>query len=203
MAKTITLDAKSADKLAKKVEEAIDQKPFEIVAASLKDDQCNYGYEIKNGINEGDKIPSRKGSNYIHDDLREAFNELDVFLAHIDGAFKSWAKNQTPIQDLEADEELGQYSVGNIKIVGVEENKSVILTGSKFTEHGLITFSTPKIKLEGTYLYLEELQLRLKTALEEVEAYMNGKKQPEPEQTSMEFDSFEQEDAAFEAAKVN
>lgn len=203
MAKTIVLDAKGVEKLGQLAEKLAEQKPFEIISATFKDALCNYGYEVMTGPNKGDIISSRKGAHFVHEDLEEAFQNLDVFLAHIDGAFNSWAINQTHLSELEEKEELGQYHVSTFKIVGVEENKSVILSGTKHTVHGDISFATPKIKLNGTYLYLEELELRLNVAISEVEGYMAGKKAPELEQTAMNFDSFEQEDDAFENAKVN
>lgn len=193
------MDAKNVKDLEKFIEE---QKPFEINGASLKDAQCNYSYEIMTGSNKGDVISTRKGAHFIHEDLDEAFSNMDVFLAHIDGAFNSWMNNQTHLSELEAHEDLLQYKVSSFKIIGMEENKSVTLSGTKHTVHGDISFSTPKIKLNGTYLYLEEFEVRLNVLLEEVLQYMNGKKAPELEQTSLEFESFEEEDAAFESAKV-
>ena len=178
-------------------------KLFEIRNAAIKDMQCNYGYELLTGPNKGDIIPNRKGAHMIHDDLKDAFTELDVFLAHIDGAFNTWANNQTPLSELEEKAELNSYGVSAFKIVGVEENKSVILCGSKYTSHGVISFDTPKIKLSSTYLYIEELELILNHAINEVELYMDGKKAPEYEQTSFEFEKEEEGvDAEFESAKV-
>ncbi|MCT3943848.1 hypothetical protein HZQ28_00965 [Elizabethkingia anophelis] len=176
--------------------------PIEIRSAAIKDLSCNYTYEILVGKTRGDVL-GRKGAQIIHEDLKEAFEQMDVFLAHIDGAFASWAKNQTPIQKLEADEKLANYSVSGFKISGLEENKSVILVGHKETDFGTISFDTPKIKLESTYLYKEELNDRLLTLINEVEEYMNGKTAPQYEQMSMDFStSSEEADDEFENAKV-
>ncbi|MBG0512900.1 hypothetical protein I4P13_15470 [Elizabethkingia meningoseptica] len=176
--------------------------PIEIRSAAIKDLSCNYTYEILVGKTKGD-VSTRKGAQIIHEDLDKAFKEMDMFLAHIDGAFESWAKNQTPIQDLEADEKLANYSVSGFKISGQEENKSVILIGYKETDFGTISFDTPKIKLESTYLYKEELNDRLLTLINEVEEYMNGKTAPQYEQMSMDFSaSSEEADHDFENAKV-
>ncbi|MDX8563446.1 hypothetical protein OZ664_05480 [Elizabethkingia sp. HX WHF] len=176
--------------------------PIEIRSAAIKDLSCNYTYEILVGKTRGDVL-GRKGAQIIHEDLKEAFEQMDVFFAHIDGAFASWAKNQTPIQKLEADEKLANYSVSGFKISGLEENKSVILVGHKETDFGTISFDTPKIKLESTYLYKEELNDRLLTLINEVEEYMNGKTAPQYEQMSMDFSaSSEEADHEFENAKV-
>jgi len=195
MSETITLDA---NKLKDLVEQ---EKDLEIISANIKDLYCNYGYELLTGRNIGDVIPNRKGAHLIHDDLKEAFSEMDVFLAHIDGAYNSWSNNQTAIQELEAHEDLANYYVSAMKITGVEENKAIVISGTKTTVHGDISFSTPKIKLQSTYLYIEELELRIATLISEVEQYMDGKRAPEFEQLDMGFDDVEE--ANFDEAKVN
>ncbi|OPB96869.1 hypothetical protein BAS10_07415 [Elizabethkingia meningoseptica] len=177
--------------------------PIEIRSAAIKDLSCNYTYEILVGKTKGD-VSTRKGAQVIHEDLGKAFKEMDVFLAHIDGAFASWAKNQTPIEKLEADESLANYSVSGFKISGQEENKSVILIGHKETDFGTISFDTPKIKLVSTYLYKEELNDRLIDLIKEVEAYMNGKTAPQFEQLTMDFaPSSEEADDELQNAKVD
>lgn len=200
MTKTIVLDADKVEKLADHLKNQ-QEKEFEIISASIKDEQCNYGYELLTGRNVGDVIPNRKGAHFIHDDLREAFENMDVFLAHIDGVFNSWANNQTHISSLEEKEELENYSVSSIKIVGAEENKAVIIGGNKQTVWGSISFNTPKIKFNGNYLYVEELNIRLDNLIREVEMYMEGKRAPEFEQLGMEFE--EPSDDDFETAKVD
>lgn len=182
-----------------KTTEELELKPLEIRNALIKESSCNYGYELLTGKTKGDVV-NRKGAHLIHEDLQNAFEQLDVFIAHIDGAFVSFANNQTPIQELEEKEELEKYNVFGFKFSGSEENKSVIFQGEKYTPHGTISFNTPKIKLENTtYLYVEELQLRLKKCIDEVELYMDGKAAPELEQMTI---SFAQEDDDFEKGKV-
>jgi hypothetical protein len=181
--------------------ETIEEKELEIISASIKDELCNYGYELLTGRNSGDKIPTRKGAHFIHEDLQEAFKNMDVFLAHIDGVFNSWANNQTHISELEEKEDLENYHVSSIKITGQEENKAVIIGGTKHTVHGDISFQTPKIKYNGSYLYIEELEVRLTTLISEVEQYMDGKRAPEYEQLDMGFD--EPSDDDFSEAKVD
>lgn len=179
--------------------EELDLKPLEIRNALIKESSCNYGYELLTGKTKGDVV-NRKGAHLIHEDLQEAFKTLDVFIAHIDGAFVSFANNQTPIQELEEKEELEKYNVFGFKFSGSEENKSVIFQGEKYTPHGTISFNTPKIKLENTtYLYVEELQARLNNCIEEVELYMDGKAAPQLEQVVM---TFAQEDDDFEKGKI-
>lgn len=172
----------------------------EIKKAVIKDEYCSYTYELLTGKTKGDMI-SRKGVHVVHEDMLEAFVNLEVFLAHSDDAFDSWAVNQTPIQDLEADVKLDLYTVTAFKIAGIEENKAVILCGNKVVSNGIISFETPKIKLSGSYLYAEELESRLQIAINEVELYSEGKAAPQFEQSSMEFPDEVEPD--FDKAKLN
>ncbi|AZB23640.1 hypothetical protein EG339_02895 [Chryseobacterium bernardetii] len=191
----------NSDQLAAMSEFQPEEKQIEIKSAVLKDMSCNYSYELLHGLTKGDEL-ARKGVHIVHDDMFEAFKQLDVFLAHIDGVFH-WANNQTHIDDLEEHEDLEKFNVSSFKITGTDENKSVILSGSKETSIGTITFSTPKVKIgdNGTYLYIEELRDRLDIVIHQVEAYMNGKTAPQYEQLSMDFDAADNDDD-FENAKI-
>jgi hypothetical protein len=206
MTKTITINADKLGSIAKvmdKITGELVQKELEIKNAGIKDMQCSYGYELLTGKTKGDII-GRKGIHVVHDDLNNAFSNLDIFLAHIDDVFSSddAVNNQTHLSTLEERDEVINYVVSAFKITGVEESKSVILSGTKTVAQGDITFSTPKIKLGGSYLYIEELELRLNSLIQEVEAYMDGKTAPQYEQSSMDFESFAEEDNSFEQGKV-
>ncbi len=198
----IEINADQIEKLAEYANtQTSEEKQIEIKSASLKDHFLTYSYELLVGLMKGDEL-SRKGAHIVHDDMLEAFKQLDVFLAHIDGIFH-WSNNQTPIQDLEAHEDLGNYFVSAFKITGTDENKSVILTGGKNVSYGAIGFSTPKIKIDNSnYLYVEELRERLRSVVLEVEAYMNGKTAPQYETMPIEFPEDDNDDD-FQNAKVD
>jgi hypothetical protein len=172
------------------------QKDVEIKSASLKDALCNYSYELLIGKMKGDGL-SRKGTHIVHDDLQLAFSKFDVFFAHLDDAFTG-NDNATELSFLEEEPETERYSVYSFKITGVEENKSLIISGSKEVSNGTISFDAPKVKLNGGYLYLTQLTEVLENVIKEVEFYMNGKVAPQPEQMHMDFAS---EDASFDNAK--
>ena len=192
----------NTDQLERLADMANEEKQIEIKSAALKDMSCNYSYELLHGPTKGDEL-SRKGIHIVHEDMFKAFKQLDVFLGHVDGLYH-WANNQTPIQELEEHEELDSYNVSAFKITGTEENKSVILSGSKEVSIGTITFSTPKIKLDNSnYLYVEELRDRIHIVIQQVEAYMNGKTAPQYEQLEMDFEGDNQSDEEFETAKVD
>lgn len=191
--KTFTINA---DKLVKKLADLSD-KEVEIRSASLKDALCNYGYELLQGKTAGDII-NRKGTHIVHEDLERAFSKFRVFLAHLDDAYTG-NDNATELETLEQEPETEKYFVTAFQITGVEENRSIVLQGGKWVKNGQITFSAPKVKLNGGYLYLDKLTNVLENAIREVEYYMNGKAAPQAEQTHM---TFAQEDNAFENAKV-
>lgn len=196
--RVIELDA---DKISN-LDELIKQqdKDVEIRGAVIKDSLCNYSYELLKGPTKGDVL-THSGVHIIHDELQEAFEKMNVFYAHLDDAYTG-NDNSTSLEDLEQEIETENYSVTAFKISGVEENKSVILTGFKQVSAGVIKFETPKIKLNGNYLYLHPLKVRLYDLIDEVEQYRNGKTAPseDPNQTHMDFAS---EDAAFEMSKVD
>jgi hypothetical protein len=185
----------SADKLSNGLADLV-QKCVEIKSASLSDALCNYSYELLTGKTKGDGL-SRKGKHIVDEDLEIAFDKFDVFLAHLDDAYTG-NDNATELSILESEPETDKYYVNSFSISGVEENKSLILSGYKEVTNGVIKFAAPKVKLQGNYLYLTQLTECLENAIKEVEYYMNGKSAPQPEQTHMDFAS---EDNAFENAK--
>jgi hypothetical protein len=197
--KVFTIDTEKLDKMTKKVEE-ISNKELEIKSANISDALCNYSYELLKGKTKGDTL-QRKGAHIVHDDLQIKFDNLNVFLAHLDDAYTG-NKNTTPLSELEDEIEVEKYHVTGFSISGVEENRSVILSGWKEVTEGIVKYPAPKIKYSGSYLYLSELKERVQEAIEEVEQYMNGKTAPQddPNQVVM---SFSEEDAAFEQGKVN
>lgn len=175
-----------------------EEKAFEIKNAKIVDQSLVYSYTIMDGVNKGDLIPNRKGVNIVHEDLQQAMSKLVVFLAHVDGAYH-WSNNQTPLQELEDDKTTEDYDVVGFSLSGAEENQSVIIKGSKKTPYGIMDIETPKIKLNGAYLYLADLDDKLKTVISEVELYHNGKIAPKYEQQAIEFEHAETD---FESAKV-
>ncbi|WP_339889792.1 hypothetical protein [uncultured Flavobacterium sp.] len=179
---------------------SLQDKEVEIKGATINDALCTYSYELLKGPTKGDTL-SRKGAHIVHDHLQEKFDNLKVFLAHIDDAFTG-NTNATSLKDLEEEPETEKYYVTGFKISGVEENKSVVIVGWKEVDRGVIKFETPKEKLNGNYLYLHDLKVRVYEAISEVEQYMNGKAAPadDPNQVYMEFS---EEDAAFDNAKVD
>jgi hypothetical protein len=191
--KVFTIDADKFMNAANQV-----AKEVEIKSASLKDALCNYSYELLTGKTAGDTL-NRKGTHIVHKDLENSFDKFKVFAAHLDDAYTG-NDNSTELSFLENEPETENYFVSGFKIAGVEENRSLILGVTKYVTNGVVSYDTPKVKLNGSYLYLTQLTEVLDNAIKEVEFYMNGKSAPQPEQVHMDFAS---EDAAFENAKFD
>jgi len=194
--KVFTIDADKFIKAANKGFADQVQKDVEIKSASLKDALCSYSYELLIGKMKGDGL-SRKGTHIVHEDLEMAFSKFNVFAAHLDDAYTG-NDNSTELSVLENSTEIEKYFVSGFKISGVEENRSVSLGVTKYVTQGIFSYDTPKVKLNGGYLYLTQLTECLDNVIKEVEFYMNGKVAPQPEQMHMDFAS---EDASFENAK--
>ena len=192
----------NSDKLEKMLEytENLLDKEVEIKGASINDALCTYSYELLKGPTRGDTL-NHKGAHIIHDDLQIKFDGLDVFFAHLDDAYTG-NTNTTPLTDLEQEVETEKYHVTGFKISGVEENKSVILSGWKEVSTGIIKFESPKVKYSSAYLYLSDLKFRIQEAVNEVEEYRNGKTAPQDDPNQMHMD-FASEDDAFERGKVD
>lgn len=197
--KVIEINADKLKNMSAKIEE-MSNKEVEIKGATINDALCNYSYELLKGPTKGDTL-NRKGAHIIHDDLQITFDKLNVFLAHLDDAYTG-NTNITPLSDLEEEVETEKYHVTGFSISGVEENKSVILSGWKEVSEGIVKYPAPKIKYSGSYLYLSFLKERVQNAIDEVEKYMGGKTAPQEDSNQVHMD-FASEDAAFEKAKVD
>lgn len=200
MSKTITINADKFEK-AIELDELINaqDKEVEIKGAAISDALCSYSYELLKGPTKGDTL-GHKGAHIIHDDLQDKFNNLSVFFAHLDDAYTG-NTNSTTLEELEKEVETEKYYVTGFKISGVEENKSVMLSGWKEVTEGIIKFDSPRIKFSSAYIYLHQFKVRIYEAVFEVEEYRNGKSAPQddPNQVNMDFAG---EDDAFENAKV-
>jgi hypothetical protein len=163
------------------------EKQIIITSAAIKDMACEYGYEIATGPGKGDKIPKRKGSALVHEDMQLAFNELSVHLALIDDAFIHLKKAPKSLEEITGNEIVEKFNIIGFRINGSEENEGFILYGEKTVNHGAISLESPKMSKSSGYLFFDELKEGIKNAVFEVEQYMDGKSQPRYEQSELEF----------------
>lgn len=162
------------------------EKPIEIRAAHIKDDFCNYTYELKTGITIGDDC-NRKGASPIHDDLRNKFSVLNIHLAALDDYFKVAQQEIADIDQLHGEELIVNYHVQGFRLSGSGHDEAVELIGKKHLEFGSIGIVSPKVEFTGSYPQANELKVAIDDCVNEVELYMNGKTAPKLIQAEMEF----------------
>lgn len=174
----------------------LDVPDFEILSAKLKDGLCNYSVENMKEPTKG-FILDTKGVNVVHEDLTESFKALVIHLAIVDGVFALTGKDFDYTHEVEKDELATSYSVSGFKLGGSEDNRSVILHGSKWVPGGVISLDT--FKLTKAYKHYDTLMDEIKVCQEEVLAYKNGKCDEEMfSQTAIDFP----EELSFEEAAV-
>ena len=162
------------------------QKPYEITSASIKEQKCNYGYEIKTGLTAGDKIPTRKGEAVIHEDMQKAFDALRIHFAVAAGGFKHQYDELPDFDVLKDSSIIEEYHVTGYKVSGVEEDEGYTISGYTYVPLGTIDFDTPKIT-KGNYKYFDKLKEKMDVARNEVELYMNGKHDEDEDDNQQEL----------------
>ncbi len=163
-----------------------EDKSFTIISAAIKDDFCNYSYEILSGTGAGD-THNVKGTGQITEDLKKAFQKFNVHSACLDDAFHNSGYEIESIDDLHNDELTSLYHVDSFKIKGNKENESIILSGTKHvhTGGGRVNVESTKVLLDNFsgYKWYNELKAAADDARREVELYKEGKYiQVEPEE---------------------
>lgn len=153
------------------------KRDYKITEAAIKDDFCNYSFEVVRGVGVGDKLSVKGKAGTIKESLRKAFVKFNVHLAFMDDVFKNSGMEIQDIDNLHNDEHTFLYSVTGFKINGGEENESIILVGNKYiSSGGRITLETPKIFIHelSSYKWYNELKLAADIAREQVAQYKEG-----------------------------
>lgn len=172
-----------------------ENKPFQITSASIKDEVCEYGYEVLQGPQQGSKIPKCKGSLNVHEDMIVAFQRLDIHLAESEDAFEYVFPPTSGLDELIEHELAEKFSVGGFRISGSDENLSYTLIGHKVCKVGYMALESEKLQ-KNNYRFFEELKEAMENAVNEVEQYMAGKTPaaynpqgslPFPEDTEQDF----------------
>ena len=150
---------------------------YKITAASLKDDICNYTFEITSGVGEGE-VHSVKGHGIAKDELIDAFRKFNVHMACIDDVFKH---SNITIENLNAFENhtlTALYYVTGFKIKGHGDDEAIVLIGVKqiSATGGRIAIETPKIPMDklSSYTWYNELKEAADNARYEVDRYKCG-----------------------------
>lgn len=169
------------------------QELLRLTHAVLVNETCTYSYSVRLEDGQTDIMTNECGRFY-HNDLRQAFRNLDGHLAVI-----TEQVDADDVLDVDACEgntdaitdKLLQTTVNEVKINGNIESGTVVLSGIKILKsREEVKLKTPKTPLDGDYLFTQELVAVTQNLIEEITAYHNGKSRPES-QMEMVFDSEE------------
>lgn len=158
------------------------QREYIITAAAVKDEICNYSFEVIEGVGAGSSANIKGIGCLIKPDLTKAFARTHVHLAVIDDAFKNAEIEIDDIDKFNGHDITFEYHVDGIVIKGKKGNESVIIIGSKHSTNGggRMTLRTPKIMIDdlASYKWYNELRTAVDTIREEVALYKEGKYTP-------------------------
>lgn len=178
--------------------EAVDNgNDVEILKAELKDDFCFYTYRYKGGIHAGFKQSVIEAPGIVSDELRKAFEKMNVHLAVIDDVFKHAGVIIDDIDQHHNDELAQLYIVSTMDIRGGDENESVILSGIKIlSDSSRMKLTAPKKAIDdlSSYKWHNELAAAVAEARHEVKLYHYGNFTPveqeekeDPKQTKLQI----------------
>ncbi|HRO18536.1 MAG TPA: hypothetical protein PLU07_10115 [Ferruginibacter sp.] len=198
--------------MTEQMAEGFKPRGFKITEASIKDDFCNYKYEVTEKIGMGDKHDV-KGQGIVKDSLKDAFAKLHVHLAHIDDAFKNSGTDVEDIDRMHGHDLTFLYCVTGFKVKGSDDDMAVILSGSKHVSvGGRIHIETPKVVLDNLsgYKWYNELKDAVTNCQEEVAMYREGNYIPveessdtaDPAQSKMDFGESQNNIPEFEDAEM-
>lgn len=182
---------------------------YAIKEASIKDDFCNYTFEITEGVGQG---ASHKvvGPGIVKEELIDAFRNLIVHMAVIDDGFQHERFKDTDISALANDEIVASYMVNQFKIKGAGDAESIQLIGNKYVNsvRGRMEVKTPFIELDNlsSYKWHNELKAAADEARLQVSRYNDGYYTPVKQSDETDSDSENQgnlfKDASFSASVV-
>lgn len=159
-------------------EEKWANRGFSIIEAVVKDEFCNYKYEVTEGIGVGDQH-TVTGTGIVEDDMMQAFAKFNVHLAVIDEVFKN---SNTEVEDVDLfhNHELTLlYRVNYFKIKSSKGYETIVLKGTKYVSSagGWMELKSPEITLDNlsSYRWYNELKDAANNAREEVALYKEGK----------------------------
>lgn len=216
--KTITLSPEDLERIARKneIEAAIAgvSLPYKIIEASIKDDFCDYKYEITNGTGIG-ATHKVDDPNIIYVDLKKAMTKFNVHLAVIQCAFLHSNIEVDDIDKFHDHDITGTFAVTGFKISGSTEDERIQLIGIQYSSvaNGRSDIKTHKIPMDqlGGYKWYNELRTVSDLVRREVSLYKEGFYVPateeeevkeDPAQLALDMPSSNGHDADFEKAKM-
>lgn len=166
----------------KKIQEEIaPARSFSIIEATIKDEICNYIYEVTSGIGVGDQH-NVKGSGIVKDSLLQAFSDLNVHAACVDEVFKHSKIEIGDINSMRTDELTSLFRVTGFKVKSTKGYETVRLLFMKYvsTGGGWEEIKGTEITLDNlsSYKWWNELKEAVDNAREEVSLYKEGNYTP-------------------------
>jgi hypothetical protein len=174
------------------------KRDYKIIGATIKDDLCNYQYEVTSGIGIGDQHGVKGKGGFIKDTLKSAFAALNVHMAFNDDIFKHSGIVVENIDQFHNHDHTFLFTTTGFKISGGEENENIVLIGTKYlSSNNRIPYETPKIPIydSSSYQWYNELKAAADKVREEVALYSEGnyipieieEEQEDPSQLKMSF----------------
>jgi hypothetical protein len=179
----VVISASSLKSVTRKLKQLAqtELRSFSIIEASLKDEICNYKYEVIEGIGLGDQH-NVNGSGIVKDTLLQAFANFNVHLACIDEVFKHSKMEVGDIDTMHNDELTGLYRVSWFKVKTNKGYDTIQLKGMKYVSSagGWMELKSPEVTLDNlsSYKWWNELKTAADTAREEVSLYKEGNYTP-------------------------
>jgi hypothetical protein len=162
----------------KKTDDLLEQdRQYKIMRGEIKDELCNYSYEITAGKALGFKH-NVDGKGVIDEDMIKIAKKLNVHLAVVDDVFSVAGIEIKDIDKFHKHELTSKYVVTGFKITGDEEAESVQLFGSKRVSVGQrMKLESGKIPIDSasSYLHYNELREAVNSWRQEIAEYHEGK----------------------------
>lgn len=159
----------------------LNKRVFIINEAVVKDDICNYVYEVISGVGLGDKH-NVTGTGIVDDSLQTAFGRFNVHLATIDEVFKHSGIDFEDIDTMHTHELTALFRVRSFKIKKSKGYESISLKGEKYVSSagGWNSITSTEVALDklSSYKWYDELKAVADQAREEVALYKEGKYTP-------------------------
>lgn len=160
-----------------KTEELNNGRPYNIMQGTIKDDLCNYTYQVTSG---GPKDSHKvNGKGIVDPDMKTAFGRLAVHLACLDGYFLMKGIEVENIDSFRNHPDIMNYVVKDFKIKSSKTWETIVLVGEKYVSSpsGWIDITTHEVAMDnlGGYQWYNELIDDVNNLREEIALYKEGK----------------------------
>jgi hypothetical protein len=193
------------------------KREYKIIEAKVKDDFCDYRYEITEGVGIHDIHGVKGKAGYVRDSLKTAFAAMNIHLAIVDDIFKNAGIEFDDLESMAGHPLTMLYTVTAFTLKGDEDNLTVSLIGNRYVSMGgRMELKTDDIAIDelSSYKWKNELKTAAMDAANEVAMYKEGNYTPvaeeEPEEDARQLKitdvtvsaGADEDDLDFEGSKV-